>query len=220
MDPRRISVIHATEASIAPIAEAFDRLWNDTEVSNILDDSLSRDRLRQPHLTNSLLRRIQELAVYARGCGAEAILFACSAFGKAIEAAASQLAIPVLKPNEAMFRAALELGNELVLLVTFEPAGRSMAAEFEELAVQKHSSARLSTLYVPSALEALHRGDQAMHDSLIADSARRASGAQAIMLGQFSMACAAADCRRGTSVPVLTSPDTAVEHLRSLLLKV
>lgn len=216
MDPRRITVIHATEASMAPVADAFDRNWSGAELTQILDDGLSRDRQRQPRLTDNLRRRIHDLAAYAVDCGAEAILFACSAFGEAIDAAARQIPIPVLKPNEAMFRAALDCGDELVLLVTFEPAGPAMAAEFGELAGREQPSARLTTVYVPGALDALRRGDETTHNSLIADAAGQVSGADAVMLGQFSMACANADCGRATSVPVFTSPDAAVGQLRGL----
>ena len=202
---------------MAPVADAFDRNWSAAELTHILDDGLSRDRQRQPQLTDDLRRRIHRLAAYAADCGAEAVLFACSAFGDAIEAAARRLAIPVLKPNDAMFRAALDCGDELALLVTFEPAGPAMAAEFAELANRARPSARLTSVYVPGALDALRRGDETKHNSLIAAAAGRASGADAIMLGQFSMACANADCESATSVPVFTSPDAAVGQLRSLL---
>ena len=202
---------------MAPVAEAFERNWSDTELTHVLDDGLARDRQRQPQLTDDLRRRIRSLAAYAADCGAEAILFACSAFGEAIEAAAGQMAIPVLKPNEAMFRAALDCGDELALLVTFEPAGPAMAAEFAELADRAQPSARLTTVYVSGALDALRRGDETTHNSLIAAAAGRVSGADAIMLGQFSMACANADCESATSTPVFTSPDAAVGQLRSLL---
>ena len=217
MDPQRIAVIHATAASMAPVADAFDRNWSSAELTHILDDGLSRDRQRQPLLTDDLHRRIHELATYAANCGAEAILFACSAFGDAIEAAAGRLPIPVLKPNEAMFRAALDCGSELTLLVTFEPAGPAMSAEFQELANRAQPSARLTAVYVPGALEALQRGDQATHNALIAAAAGKVSGADAIMLGQFSMACAKADCGSATSIPVFASPDSAVGRLRKLV---
>lgn len=216
MGHRRITVIHATEASMAPVADAFTRKWSGAELTQILDDGLSRDRQRQPNLTDDLRRRIHDLAAYAADCGAEAVLFACSAFGEAIDAAARQVPIPVLKPNEAMFRAALDCGDELVLLVTFEPAGPAMAAEFRELADREQPSARLTVVHVADALDALRRRDEATHNSLIADAAGQASGADAVMLGQFSMACANADCSSAISVPVFTSPDAAVEQLRGL----
>ncbi len=182
-----------------------------------MDDGLSRDRRRQPHLTDDLCDRIQGLANYACDSGADAVLFACSAFGEAIERAARQIAIPILKPNEAMFRAAIAYGNDLALLVTFEPAGPAMAAEFEELCEQEVHSARLTTVYVPGAQDAWHRGDLSTHDALIASAAGDVGGASAILLGQFSMASAVEACAQITDTPVLSSPDAAVKHLRSLL---
>ena len=219
MDRTRIAVIHATHASTTPVADAFAREWSDAEVTNILDDGLSRDRQRQPHLTDGLRKRIQGLATYAYDSGVDAVLFACSSFGEAIDAVARQVPIPILKPNEAMFRAAIAYGDDLALLVTYEPAGPAMAAEFEELGELKNHSARLTTVYVPDALDALHRGDLATHDSLIASAAGEVSDASAILLGQFSMASAVVACARATGTPILSSPDAAVRQLRALLHK-
>ena len=204
---------------MAPIADAFAQGWPDADVVNILDDGLSRDRRRQPTLSADLRRRIIDLAQYAHNCGADAILFACSAFGSAIDEAAAQLPVPVLRPNDAMFQAALSHGNSPVLLVTFEPAGPAMVEEFEELVAKKNSVARLSCINVADALTALENGDSSQHDALIAKAASNASDASAVLLGQFSMATAAKACVAATDTPVFTSPDAAVAQLRTVLAK-
>ncbi len=60
------------------------------------------------------------------------MLFTCSAFGPAIAQAASLIDIPVLKPNEAMFEAALQRGDNIAMIATFKPALSTMEAEFAE----------------------------------------------------------------------------------------
>lgn len=218
--PSKIAVIHATQVSISTVTRAFAQNWSDAKVVNILDEGLSLDRSRKGNLTKNLRDRIIRLAAYAHDCGAEAILFACSAFGSAIDEAARQLPIPVLKPNDAMFRAALAHGDDLVLLVTFEPAGPAMTEEFHELVAKSHqTTARLKSVYVPGALDALQKEDATTHDNLIAAAAADHSDVSAIMLGQFSMSSAAQACAATTDTPVFTSPDSAIELLRGTLSK-
>src|SRR6516165_156584 len=103
----RIALIHATPLAVEPINAAFRIGWPDAEPMNVLDDSLSRDRARTPDLTPEMIGRFVRLARYAVDYGAHGVLFTCSAFGPAIEEAARAVPIPVLKPNEAMFEAAL-----------------------------------------------------------------------------------------------------------------
>src|SRR6478735_1299505 len=104
----RIALIHATALSVAPILSAFDRHWPQARRMNLLDDSLSVDRAAAGALTPAMVRRFEDLARYAQGTGCSAILFSCSAFGPAIEAAGRATGLPTLKPNEAMFQQALD----------------------------------------------------------------------------------------------------------------
>src|SRR5271168_4698005 len=99
----RIALIHAVSVAMAPVHDAFRQLWPEAECIDILDTSLSRDRERDSELTKAMVGRFLLLAKYAEDNGAAGILFTCSAFGEAIEAAATKAHVPVLKPNEAMF---------------------------------------------------------------------------------------------------------------------
>jgi len=213
----RIALIHALTMSMQPVTEAFARAWPEAETLNILDDSLSRDRATMDDLTPAMMKRFDSLLAYALDIGAEGVVFACSAFGPAIEAARETTNVPVLKPNEAMFEAALEQGPQVGLLATFEPSLPPMQEEFDALAAARGVELTLHTHCAPDAMQALRDGDEATHDRIVAEAATALDDCQAIMLAQFSMAPAAEAVRGSVRCPVLTSPDAAVAKLKLLL---
>lgn len=214
----RIALIHAVAVAVAPIAKAFDRHWADAERMNLLDDTLSVDRAKDAVLTAAISARIGALADYAVRNGADAVLFTCSAFGTAIEAAAGRHAQPILKPNEAMFEAAFAQGDRIGMVATFAHSVAGMEAEFDEAAAsygRRHAT--LETICVPDAMSALKSGDGARHDDLVAAAAGRLTHCDAIMLAHFSTSIAVEACRAAVERPILTSPDAAVLKLKSIL---
>lgn len=214
----RIALIHAVAVAVGPIGAAFERHWARAERMNLLDDTLSADRARDAGLTAAMSARIGALADYAVKNGADAVLFTCSAFGAAIEAAAHRHALPILKPNEAMFDAAFAQGGRIGMVATFAPSVAGMEAEFAEAAARHgRHKARIETLCVPDAMTALKSGDSAGHNDLVAAAATRLSHCDAIMLAHFSTSIAAEACRASVDRPILTSPDTAVLKLKSML---
>jgi hypothetical protein len=213
----RIALIHALRHSIAPIEASFARLWPDAQLANLLDDTLSADLARDGALTPVMTDRFLTLARYAASCGAQGILFTCSAFGPCIEACAQELApMPVLKPNEAMIDEAVSLAGRagrIGLLATFAPTLATMPAEFAIAA----PDATLLPVLAAEALTALNRGDHAGHDRLAAQAARSLEGCDVVALAQFSLSSAASLVAEATGRPVLTTPDSAVRKLRRLL---
>ena len=211
----RIALIHATPLAMRPITEAFQRLWPDADIFNLLEDSLSTDLARLGRLNDAMSDRFRRLARYAADCGADSILFTCSAFGPCIEAAAEDLEpMPVLKPNEAMFAETLAIGGRIGLVATFAPSLPAMTAEFDDMAAHMGVDANLISVCAKGALDALSDGDTARHDSRIAEAAESLSSCTVIMLAQFSMASAAKIVESRVSCPVLTSPDSAVRRLK------
>jgi Asp/Glu/hydantoin racemase len=213
----RIALIHAVTVAMAPVHDAFRRLWPEAECVDILDTSLSRDRERDGRLTEAMVERFLLLARYAEDNGAAGILFTCSAFGEAIEAAAERAKVPVLKPNEAMFEAALASGGRLGMLATFEPSVAGMEEEFREIAGAAGSPATLKSFCVPGAMKALQQGDAAEHDQLLAIAAPRFADCDALLLAHFSTSRAAAAVKAAVRCPVLTAPGAAVEKLREMI---
>ena len=217
MSAPRIALIHATPVAIDPIVDAFEQLWPEARTTNLLEDALAPDLAAAGKLTDTMVDRFVALARYVHGCGADAILFTCSAFGPAIEAARAAVPVPVLKPNEAMFDEALAAGTRVGLIATFEPSIPALRQELEELALRERATLEIVTRAVPAALTALHAGRNGEHDRLIADAAEALGDCDAIVLGQFSMASAARAIPPRSGRKVLTSPASAVARLRAAL---
>lgn len=211
----RIVLIHATPVAMAPIAQAFARDWPEAELTNRLDDGLMRDRDREGLLSEAMIDRFMAFVRQGYAAGADGILATCSAFGAAIERLSAELPVPVLKPNAAMFDAALDHGDRIGMVATFGPAVAGMEAEFREAAAGR--SAHLRTMVADGALDRLRAGDATGHDRIVADAAATLGDCDAVMLAQFSMATAIGAVRQRVTMPVLDAPGAAVRRLRALV---
>ena len=62
----RIALIHALPVSVAPIEEAFKRLWPEANTVNLTDDSLAGDLAVAGTLPPEMTDRFRLLARYTR----------------------------------------------------------------------------------------------------------------------------------------------------------
>ena len=217
----RIALIHATALAIEPIVSAFARHWPQARRMNLLDDSLSVDRAEAGRLKPEMVQRFVDLAGYAKRSGCNGILFTCSAFGPAIEAAREAVGLPTLKPNEAMFEDALRgraSGVRVGLIATFEASIASMSDELLDLARRRGIGVGIRPVFVPQAMQDLAEGRAEAHHQKIADAAVKLRDCDVVMLAQFSMAAAQALVQAQLPCPVLSSPDCAVLALRQRMI--
>ncbi|AXA66835.1 aspartate/glutamate racemase family protein [Pseudomonas oryzihabitans] len=219
MNPaKRIFLIHATRIAIDPIGAAFAQDWPEAQCFDLWDDSLSKDAGKAGGSTPALDQRIQDLAGHAFRADADAVLFTCSAFSSGIEACQRRYDRPVLKPNEAMVREALAHGGRIAALTTFGPAGAAIVSDFEGEARRLGQAVDITPILCEGALSALHAGDQASHDAVIAAAAERLRGDyQVLCFAQFSMTSAKTASEAAWGDAVLTTPTSAVAELRRLL---
>jgi len=219
----RVMLIHAVAEAVAPIHAAFAAQLPAARIYDLMDTSLSADHAAAGGvLTDRMIERFRVLGRYAAAAGpddriADAILFTCSAFGGAIDAVRRELAIPVLKPNEAAFERALDAGPRIAILVTFAPSLPALTAELAQMAKARGLAPTIVGEVAAGGMEALRAGRPDEHDRLLADAARRLPPVDAIVIGQFSAARAADAVAAVRSELVLTTPASAVAKLRATL---
>ena len=218
----RIALIHALAESVTPIHEAFAQEWPEAVTFDLLDTSLSRDLASAGTLEPKMVERFLTLGRYVASTEGEggrtaAILFTCSAFGPAIDAVKTALNLPVLRPNEAAFDRALTIGGRIGLIVTFPPSLPALEAELRDMARQRGVDVTIVARVVEGALGALRRGDGEEHDRLVASAVMDLPMTDSLILGQFSLARAAAVITPVPGREILTTPRSAVSKLRALL---
>ena len=103
------------------------------------------------------------------------------------------------------------------LLATFQPSLPSMLAEIAACAKEKGTNITVESHLVDGALDALMKNQHDEHNRLIAEAAARQTSGKIIALAQFSMAPAKAVAAKRTTTPILTTPDSAVAKLKTLL---
>ena len=229
----RVVRLHATPVAIEPVRSSMARLWPEIEAVNLLDDSLTIDRAKEgPDLSNTLCERFVPVWIYLearlllgaqgpiwrRQGASRALARTCSAFGPAIDRVAAEVPIPVLKPNEAMFREAIAAGTRIGMLATFAPAVSTMINEFELYVAETGKAATLDTVIVPEAIDLLRLGDSTTHNRLIAEQAPSLAQHDAIMLAHLSTSRALEAVRSVVNVPALSAPDAAVKRMRALVM--
>jgi hypothetical protein len=213
----KIYLVHATEVAIPPIVASFRVHWPDARIANLLDDALMPDLAADGRVTEAMIGRFVDIGRYCVKAGADAILFTCSAFGPAIDACRADLCVPVLKPNEALYEQLVARDGHVSLLATFQPSIPAMVSEIAACAKEKGTRVKVDPHLVDGALMALQNNRADEHNRLIAESAARLNRCDVIAFAQFSMAPAAVLAARVTSKPILTTPDSAIRKLQTLL---
>jgi Asp/Glu/hydantoin racemase len=211
-----IGLIHALEESEEPIRESFQKIWPEAKLNEYSDFQLSVDRANG--LDEASIRsRIIDLGQQAVNDQVDAILYTCSAFGEAIEAAKSQFSLPILKPNESAFKKAIRAASDVNILVTFEPSLNLLTNEFEIMS--KGLDIKIKGHLIDDALKLLKQEEVQAHNEKIIDAVKEIPVEETVILGQFSMARAADEIK--INMPdhlVLNTPDAAVIELKELLL--
>ncbi|MBT3435821.1 MAG: arylsulfatase [Nitrospinaceae bacterium] len=212
-----IAIIHATRNAVTAIEDTFEKLWPEAEIISLLDEYLSKELAKVGSLNDAISNRIARLAQFGLAGGADAILYSCSAFGKAIEEARASLDVPVLKPNEAMLTEALAAGSHIRVVATYMPTIASITGELKEMSQESGQKIEIDPCFVPGAFGALESGDGERHDELIAEAMGNRLPCDVVLLSQFSMARALPLVKKNTNTIVLSSPDSAVLNLQDQL---
>lgn len=216
---KKLGLVH-TSATLVPLFAALckEKLPG-VEVFNIADDSLVKGIREAGSITPAISKRVAGYIESAELAGADYIMVTCSSIGPAVEAAAKQRGVPVLRVDLPMAEQAVQTGRRIGVVATLRTTLEPTADLISRRAVAAGKQIELTARLAEGAFEALMSGDAATHDAKVTALLKELSQqVDVIVLAQASMArvvdTLAAEDRR---VPILASPGIAVDYLATVL---
>jgi Asp/Glu/hydantoin racemase len=219
MKRKTLGLVH-TSATLVPVFQQLCKTkLPDVDVFNIADDSLIKDVIRRGELTPLTARRVAQHIASAVEAGADYILVTCSSIGRAVESAAAESKVPVLRVDQPMADQAVQSGKRIGVVATLPTTLEPTADLIQRRAQKAGRQIELTSRLCEGAFDALMSGDAAKHDAMVAAALKELSAkVDVIVLAQASMArvvdgLAEADKR----IPILASPPLAVDYLATVM---
>ena len=215
---KRVGVVHTFLYSVEDIKALFRKYLPDVEMINIIDDSLLEEALANKGVTPALRSRMCDYYTNLEELGCVCCLNQCSSVGEVADVAQNLISIPILKIDAPMARKAVELGSKIAVIATaistVEPSSRLV----ERMAKEAGKEVTVDRCYVEGAYDFLLKtGDKAKHNEMVCDKVREAAkDHDVIVLAQGSM-YQLIPLLEDVQVPVLTSLESGVEQLRSVV---
>lgn len=216
---KKLALIH-TSPSLTPLFTSLCAKWlPEVTIFHMVDESLIKNTIAAGHLEKITTRRVIAQIESARLAGADAVLVTCSSIGAAVTLAASIFDFPVLRVDDAMAERAVTLGHRLGVLATL----RTTLAPTSALVRSKANGHDVTILdrLIEGAFDAVMAGDGATHDKLVRSALTELiPQVDCIVLAQASMARVLSTMEPSElTVPVLSSPELAVQRVAEVMLK-
>lgn len=209
-----VAVINASPASMAPAAGGLAEGFPEARIWQLLDARLVSDADEAGGLTPALRRRMLAMIGYAVDGGAEAILLSCSMYGPVVALAQQLYAVPMLSSDEALFAQAVRQASSIVILGSLDSAVADSLNRFHA-ALGSKAAIRLVGVSAPGAAQAALTGDnRELLDCLEKAVSEAATGADLVMLAQYSLAPVHSELQARLATPVLSGPLLAARRLR------
>ncbi|HEX9869493.1 MAG TPA: hypothetical protein VGC99_13045, partial [Candidatus Tectomicrobia bacterium] len=130
----RVVMIHAVAESMQPTKLAFQEVFPEAQLVNLLDEGLFLDFGDQ--LTPALRRRMTQLICYSAEYGAQAIGLACSVYTPMVEMVCGVVDVPIISSYGPVMGEAVQAGRRVGLIAAV-PATLRDAEYFLQQAARK-----------------------------------------------------------------------------------
>lgn len=187
----------------------------------MVDESLIKDTIRAGYLRRITMRRVLSLIESAEMAGADAIMVTCSSIGPAVAIGQRLFDTPVIRVDEAMAESVVHMGRRIGVMATLKTTLEPTIALLQDKADEAGRNIEIVSSLCDGAFEAVMAGDTATHDRILGDALmNEMKNVDVVILAQASMArVVKAMPENALAMPVLSSPELAVKHAKSVLAK-
>jgi Asp/Glu/hydantoin racemase len=210
MSAATVGLIHATPLAIPPVREAFERLWPDARIINLLDEGLLAVLEPGGEIGPRAVDHMVRVVGLVRDSGVGVIQLTCSAYSPLVPTLRQVAPVPLFGIDDVLVETAVERGTRIGLISTQPLTAQALRAAAERAGKQID----LDAIVYREAFEALGRGDGAEHDRLLGQRIAAYADRDVIVLGQASMARVLPTLPPELAARTLTSPTLAVETAR------
>jgi Asp/Glu/hydantoin racemase len=206
--------------TVKPLIEVFSNLCilllPNASVLHILDEPLLYMVQHGIGTEKNAALQLQGHVAAAEKVESKAVLVTCSTISPLVDKVSS--VIPVVKIDDAMIREAVQRGSVIGVVATASSTLDPTKNALENEAGVVKKSIETKMVHVEDALESLLRGDAPRHDEKVVAAVHGLSKeVDVIVLAQASMARVLDVLPESQkTVPVLSSPHLALEHMKPL----
>lgn len=186
---KKLAIIHTTPVTIDTFKDLTNELMPEVTVVNLLDDSILPQLIQNGGDLDSVRSRWFAYGKIAKDIGADVILSACSSVGGLADELNEELDIPVLRIDEAMAEAAVDVGDEIGVAATLKTTLGPTISLLEDKAKAVDKKIEIKSALADEAYKRLMQGDGEGHDKILAKELYDlAQKVDVVVLAQASMA--------------------------------
>jgi Hydantoin racemase len=213
-----IAAFYTARTLVSSCSELIEKSLPRAKLVNIVDEGFIGTVIEDGCVSPASARRLLYHLMAAQDAGADFIFETCSSVGDAVESARPFLDVPIVRIDESMALAAVRGYSRIAVLATLPTTLGPTKRLIESRASREGRRVEVLEGLAAGAFQALQGGDRPRHDALILQAAESlASKADAFVLAQASMSAIEAELRQRTGKPILSSMDSGVAYLKSLV---
>jgi len=214
-------MIHTVTPIVDNLKAIFKKKLGNSSATiyNIVDDSILPRILNNGSLSPEIISTVYQHISSAERMGSDIILVTCSSISEVVDIVSPLVSVPIIKIDDAMTDEAVKIADNIAVVATIKTTLNPTINQLKEKMVKAGKQINLVPLLCSSAYKALiNEINPKKHDLLLYEAIEEIiENVDTIVLAQASMARLLPKLKKLTNKPILTSPESAVEKVISLL---